>query len=93
MSVNKGSEFVPTGQLGSQEAPGTHGSLLPGASGQRADGCYCRLSLDTLWASQFTLVFQLSRSASLNFTRKCFSASSSVFPSASESCGRTSRGH
>lgn len=48
-------------------------------------GCYCLLSLDTLWASQFTLVFQLSRRASLNFTRKCFSASSSVFPNARES--------
>lgn len=46
---------------------------------------YCLLSLDTLCASQLTLVFQLSRRASLNFTRKCFSASSSVFPSARES--------
>lgn len=47
---------------------------------------YCLLSLDTLCASQFTLVFQLSRRASLNFSLKCFSASSSVFPRARESC-------
>lgn len=46
---------------------------------------YCLLSLDTLCASQFTLVFQLSRRASLNFSLKCFSASSSVFPRARES--------
>lgn len=46
---------------------------------------YCLLSLETLCASQFTLVFQLSRRASLNFSLKCFSASSSVFPSARES--------
>ena len=52
-------------------------------------GYYCLLSLDTLWASQFTLVFQLSRRASLNFTRKCFRASSSVFPNARESWGKT----
>lgn len=53
---------------------------------------YCLLSLDTLCASQLTLVFQLSRRASLNFTRKCFSASSSVFPSARESWTDTTAG-
>lgn len=47
---------------------------------------HCLLSLDTLCASQFTLVFQLSLRASLNFSLKCFSASSSVFPRARESC-------
>lgn len=46
---------------------------------------YCLLSLDTLCASQFTLVFQLSRRASLNLSLKCFSASSSVLPRARES--------
>lgn len=55
-------------------SPG-QGQLLP----------YCLLSLETLCASQFTLVFQLSLRASLNFTLKCFSASSSVFPRARES--------
>lgn len=46
---------------------------------------YCRLSLETLCASQLTLVFQLSRRASLNLSWKCFLASSSVFPKARES--------
>lgn len=59
---------------------------LAGCAGAVHPLPYCLLSLDTLCASQFTLVFQLSLRASLNFTLKCFSASSSVFPRARESC-------
>lgn len=43
------------------------------------------LSLAKVCIIQFTLVFQLSRRASLNFTLKFFSASSSDLPSAKES--------
>lgn len=45
------------------------------------------LSLAKVCIIQFTLVFQLSRRASLNFTLKFFSASSSDLPSAKESFG------